>query len=88
MTSRKLYAAFSVGVLLATASLAAAQRPTIDGPQAPVAPEVITRGPDGQATVRAIRLSAPLKVDGVLDDEVYAREKPFGGLIQVTPRYG
>jgi hypothetical protein len=88
MTSRKSYVAFSAGVLVVSASLAAAQRPTIDGPPAPVAPEVITRGPDGQATVRAIRLSAPLKVDGVLDDEVYAREKPFGGLIQVTPRYG
>jgi hypothetical protein len=60
----------------------------IDGPPAPVAPEVITRNAAGQATVRAIKLTAPLKVDGQLDEEVYAREKPFGGLIQVTPRYG
>ena len=42
-----------------------------DGPPAPVAPEVITRNAAGQATVRAIKLSAPLKVDGVLDEEVY-----------------
>ena len=27
-------------------------------------------------------------MDGQLDEEVYAREKPFGGLIQVAPRYG
>ena len=67
---------------------ASAQTPTIDGPPPPVAPEVITRAASGQATVRAIKLAAPLKVDGVLDEEVYAREKPFGGLIQVTPRYG
>jgi hypothetical protein len=53
-----------------------------------VAPEVITRSPAGQATVRAIRLTTPLRLDGQLDEEVYTREKPFGGLIQVTPRYG
>jgi len=60
----------------------------VDGPPPPVAPEVITRAPSGQATVRAIKLTTPLKVDGRLDDEVYAREKPFGGLIQVAPRFG
>ena len=60
----------------------------IDGPPAPVPPEVITRTASGQATVRAIKLTSSLKVDGQLDEEVYAREKPFGGLIQVTPRYG
>ena len=70
------------------ASTAFAQTPVIDGPPAPIPPEVITRGPNGQATIRAIKLTAPLKVDGVLDEEVYTREKPFGGLIQVTPRYG
>ena len=75
--------------LVAVAALPTyAQSPTIDGPPAPVAPEVITRAPNGQATVRAIKLTAPLKVDGILDEEVYSREKPFGGLIQVTPRYG
>ena len=73
---------------LAWTHQAGAQLPAIDGPPPPQAPEVITRRADGQATVRAIRLSAPLKVDGVLDEEVYAREKPFGGLIQVAPRYG
>jgi hypothetical protein len=72
----------------ATTSIAAAQVPTVGDPPAPIAPEVITRAPNGQATVRAIKLSAPLKLDGVLDEEVYAREKPFGGLIQVTPRFG
>lgn len=60
----------------------------IDGPARPVPPEVITRDAAGQATVRAIKLSAPLKVDGRLDEEVYTIEKPFGGLIQVVPRYG
>jgi len=53
-----------------------------------VAPEVITRAANGQATVRALKLTAPLKVDGVLDEDVYTREKPFGGLIQVAPAFG
>jgi len=78
----------SLLLVLARASDGAAQSRAIDGPPPPVPPEVITRRADGQATVRAIKLATPLKVDGVLDEEVYSREKPFGGLIQVAPRYG
>jgi hypothetical protein len=57
-------------------------------PPPPVAPDVISRNAAGQATIRAIKLNAPLKLDGVLDEEVYTREKPFDGLIQVAPDYG
>ena len=60
----------------------------IDGPPAPIAPEVITRDSAGRVTVRAIKLTAPLIVDGKLDEEVYQREQPFGGFLQVAPRYG
>jgi len=66
---------------------ARAQAP-LDGPPPPIAPATITRDASGQATVRAIHLTSPLKVDGVLDEAVYASEQPFGGLIQVTPDYG
>src|SRR3954467_15253333 len=72
---------------LVCASRARAQVREIDGPPRPVAPEVITRAASGQATVRAIKLTSPLILDGRLDEEVYTREKPFGGLIQVTPSY-
>ena len=66
-----------------------AQSPTIiDGSAAPVAPAVITRDAAQRATVRAIKLAAPLTLDGVLDEEVYTREAPFGGLIQVAPNAG
>jgi hypothetical protein len=61
---------------------------TANAPPAPIAPAVITRDATGQATVRAIKLTTPLTVDGKLDEEVYRREQPFGGLIQVVPRYG
>ena len=38
--------------------------------------------------MRAIKRSAPLRLDGVLDEEVYAREAPFDGMIQVAPDFG
>ena len=73
---------------LTGAALLAQPARTIDGPPRPVAPAVITRDAAGQATVRAIKLPAPLKLDGVLDEEVYTRELPFDGMIQVAPDYG
>src|SRR5262245_4219494 len=60
----------------------------IDGSPAPVAPEMITRDTRGRATVRAIKLQAPLRLDGKLDDEIYGSVQPFGGLLQVAPDYG
>lgn len=60
----------------------------IDGSPAPVPPETITRDAHGRATVRAIKLTEPLRLDGKLDDEVYLTTKPFGGLLQVAPKYG
>jgi hypothetical protein len=62
--------------------------PAIDGSPAPVPPAVITRDAAGRATVRAIKLSEPLRVDGKLDEPVYESERPFGGLIQVVPKAG
>jgi hypothetical protein len=60
----------------------------IDGSPVPVAPQTITRDERGRATVRALRLTAPLRIDGRLDEDVYASAPPFGGFVQVVPRYG
>ena len=60
----------------------------IDGSPAPVAPESITRDERRRATVRAIKLTEPLRLDGRLDEEVYQTHAPFGGFIQVAPKYG
>jgi hypothetical protein len=60
----------------------------IDGSPAPVAPEVITRDAAGKATIRAIKLTSPLHVDGKLDEDVYRQEKSFGDFVQVAPKYG
>ncbi|MCY4119685.1 MAG: hypothetical protein OXG72_02045, partial [Acidobacteria bacterium] len=62
--------------------------PVIEGPPAPVPPATITRDSSGGATVRAIRLDAPLQVDGVLDEPVYGTVEPFGGFIQQSPDEG
>ena len=60
----------------------------IDGSPVPDAPATITRDDRGRATVRALRLSEPLRVDGRLDEAIYASAPPFGGFIQVVPKYG
>ena len=97
--SRTGRAAIALAVLCMTRSLAAAQESTsgsattgriveIDGPPAPVAPATISRDASGQATVRAIRLDAPLNVDGALDEPVYAANPPFGELVQAVPATG
>ncbi len=67
---------------------AAGGRLVIDGSPAPVAPSTITRDELGRATVRAIRLNEPLRLDGNLDEAVYAENEPFGGFVQVTPVAG
>ena len=44
--------------------------------------------PRDRSTIRAIKLTAPLRVDGRLDEEVYTRERSFGSFLQVVPHYG
>jgi hypothetical protein len=54
----------------------------------PVAPATILRGAGGGATVRAVRISEPLNVDGRLDETVYTTVPPIGDFIQQEPREG
>ena len=39
-----------------------------DGPPVPVAPDVIARDAEGRVTLRAVRLSSPIRLDGQLDE--------------------
>jgi hypothetical protein len=41
-----------------------------------------------QPIIRAIRLSEPLRLDGVLDEALYAREAPVTGFLQTEPDEG
>ena len=60
----------------------------IDGPPAPLAPAVVTRDELGNATVRAVRVSTPIRVDGRLDDAVWRDIEPITDFVQREPNEG
>ena len=70
------------------AGLAAAPTAVIDGPPPPVAPATISRDAAGRATVRAARITQPLRIDGVLDEGVYELVPPVSGFLQQVPIEG
>ncbi len=76
----------------ATAAPGPASRPgglsAADEPPAPEPPEVITRDDRGHATIRAVRVAEPLKIDGRLDEEVYGAVSAVGDFIQQEPQAG
>jgi hypothetical protein len=59
-----------------------------DGPPPPVPPAVITRDNAGRATLRAVRLTTPLTLDGQLTEEIYTVIPSASDLIQIEPRAG
>ena len=70
------------------AGLALTPTAAIDGPPPPVPPEVVSRDARGRMTMRAIRLNAPLQLDGRLDEEVYLTVPPVTDLVQQEPDTG
>ena len=60
----------------------------IDGPPAPVAPDVITRDAEGHATVRTTRLPSPMAFDGALNESFYTDTKPVTDFVQQEPFQG
>jgi hypothetical protein len=67
---------------------AAARGGVINGPEAPVAPETLARDTQGRVTLRATRITTPIKIDGKLDEEPYRLVKPMGGFVQTEPARG
>jgi hypothetical protein len=49
---------------------------------------LVERTANDNVTVRAVRLDAPLKVDGHLDEEIYSLVQPIADFIQQEPREG
>ena len=83
----------ALGTQLGTTSeleprVAEANTVVIDGPVPPLAPEVISRDARGRATIRAVRLMAPLELDGRLDEAVYTSVPPMSDFIQQEPQEG
>ena len=76
--------------LPALVSPAYAQPPPAPPPTtAPTPPVVFTRDPaTGKATIQALRLDAPLRVDGRLDEAVYAEVPAISDFIQMEPKAG
>ena len=60
----------------------------IHGPPPPLPPEVAARDELGRLTLRAVRLDAPLRLDGRLDERVYRDVPPVTGFIQQEPVEG
>ena len=58
------------------------------GPPPPTLPDVISRDDQGRATVRAVRLTTPMKIDGKLDEAIYSTTQPASGFIQMEPQAG
>ncbi len=72
----------------ASAQQAAAEGARIDGPPPPVAPAVVSRDDAGNATVRAVRLTEPMRVDGVLDEAFYTQVPAIADFVQAVPDNG
>ncbi len=61
---------------------------SFDGPPPPVPPAVVNRDDSSKATVRAVRLATPLRIDGRLDEVLYDTVPPISDFLQVEPRPG
>ncbi len=57
-------------------------------PPPPVLPDTISRDDQGRATVRAVRVTAPVRIDGRLDEAIYHTVHPASNFIQMEPRGG
>ena len=60
----------------------------IDGPPPPAPPETVARDAQGRVTIRAVRLTVPLRLDGQLDEPVYSDVLPASDFIQSEPLEG
>jgi hypothetical protein len=56
-----------------------------EGPPAPDLPATSARDAEGRTIVRAVRLSAPLRIDGQLDEAMYTTVTPVSDFIQTEP---
>ena len=62
--------------------------PISSAPPIPIAPETISRDASGGATIRAVRLTTPLQLDGRLDEAIYTSVPPISDFIQAEPQEG
>jgi len=75
----------TIFVILCVARAGEAQE---NGPPPPASSQMISRDESGRATVRAVRVTTPLQVDGRLEEEVYASVPAISDFIQTEPQAG
>jgi hypothetical protein len=71
-----------------SAVVAAAAADPGDDPRMPAPAAVVSRDEAGNVVVRAVRLTEPLRLDGRLDEEIYASVPPVSDFIQSIPKEG
>jgi hypothetical protein len=59
-----------------------------DGPAPPISPAIISRDESGRATIRAVRVTTPMRIDGRLDEPLYTSVPPISDFIQQEPQEG
>ena len=82
-----VFLTYTAGVEAQAPASSEANGITIEGPP-PMAPAVINRDDEGQATLRAVRITEPLRIDGELDESFYRNTAPVSGFIQTLPDEG
>ncbi|MFN7982712.1 MAG: DUF5916 domain-containing protein [Vicinamibacterales bacterium] len=66
-----------------------AQTPAVSaGPPAPVLPQTLSRDDQGRVTIRAVRVTTPMHIDGKLDEVFYSTVQPGTDFIQMEPNGG
>src|SRR5918996_3901924 len=61
---------------------------TSNGSTIPEPPATYLLAQDGRITIRAIKLTDPLRLDGLLDESVYRENLPASNFIQQEPHEG
>ena len=88
---RRHLSALVAGVLLSAAPLFAQGRPpAAPGGEAPppVAPAVVSRDAAGHVSVRAVRITTAMRIDGKLEEAAYADTEAVSDFLQQEPNEG
>ncbi len=80
-------AQIATGTEASAPATAAGAAVLLNGPPPPLPPDVIARDAEGRATIRAIRISEPIQIDGALDEALYTAP-PMTDFVQVEPQLG
>ena len=64
------------------------QTPAAGSPPLPVAPSVVNRDATGHVSMRAVRVTTPIKIDGQLDEAIYQSTPSMSDFVQTEPTDG